>query len=101
MNAGRVGAEDFGHDFPPKRPYSEMAGGVPTQGRGLELLTAAEMSAADSLAVKHGVPSLTLMENAGRAVADFARRLVPPGSSVAVLCGPATTAATASSLPGT
>jgi hydroxyethylthiazole kinase-like uncharacterized protein yjeF len=57
-------------------------------GRGLELLTAEQMSAADSLAVKHGVPSLTLMENAGVAVADVARRLVKPGARVAVLCGP-------------
>lgn len=65
---------------------SETAGA--SLGRGLELLTAAEMSTADNLAVEHGVPSLTLMENAGRSVADAARRLVPPGSRVAVLCGP-------------
>jgi ADP-dependent NAD(P)H-hydrate dehydratase / NAD(P)H-hydrate epimerase len=57
-------------------------------GKGLELLTAAEMGRADQAAVKAGVPSLTLMESAGRAVADAARKLMPPGSRVLVLCGP-------------
>lgn len=54
----------------------------------VELLTPAEMGRADALAVAHGVSSLDLMEAAGRAVADAARRLVPPGSRVGVLCGP-------------
>lgn len=67
---------------------SDVSDGATGLGRGLELLTSEEMSAADSLAVKHGVAGLTLMENAGRAVADVARRLVKPGSRVAVLCGP-------------
>src|SRR5690606_3698694 len=34
------------------------------------------------------VAGLTLMENAGRAVADTARRLIPKNAAVAVLCGP-------------
>ena len=55
---------------------------------GLELLTTAEMAEADRLAVAAGVPFLTLMENAGRAVADEAARMVPTGARIAVLCGP-------------
>src|SRR5258706_10968627 len=52
-----------------------------------EILTSAEMAKADAFAVAHGVPSLTLMENAGRAVADaIAARFRP--CAVTVLCGP-------------
>ena len=52
-----------------------------------EILTTAEMAKADAFAVAHGVPSLTLMENAGRAVADaIAARFKP--CAVTVLCGP-------------
>jgi NAD(P)H-hydrate epimerase len=52
------------------------------------LLTAAEMARADQMAVAAGVSSPTLMENAGRAVADEAAQMVPPGAPVLVLCGP-------------
>lgn len=55
---------------------------------GLELLTPQDMNRSDQLAVEHGVASLALMEAAGRAVADAARRLVKPGGRIAVLCGP-------------
>ena len=55
---------------------------------GPELLTPREMGRADQLAVAAGMTSLNLMEQAGIAVADAARRLVPPGARVAVLCGP-------------
>jgi NAD(P)H-hydrate epimerase len=55
---------------------------------GRELLTTAEMAIADRRAVDLGVPSLTLMENAGRAVAERAMRMVPTGARIAVLCGP-------------
>ena len=55
---------------------------------GLELLTSAEMTHADQLAVKGGVPSLMLMENAGRAVAEEAMKMVSAGARIAVLCGP-------------
>ncbi len=52
-----------------------------------EILTVAEMYAADRFAAEHGVPSLTLMENAGRAVADeICKRWQP--RPTAVLCGP-------------
>jgi ADP-dependent NAD(P)H-hydrate dehydratase / NAD(P)H-hydrate epimerase len=51
------------------------------------LLTCHEMAVQDMNAVRAGVPSLTLMENAGRAVADaIGRRWTP--RPAAVLCGP-------------
>ena len=53
-----------------------------------ELLTTQEMAEADRRAVALGVPSLTLMENAGRAVADEAEKMAPRGSKVIVMCGP-------------
>jgi hydroxyethylthiazole kinase-like uncharacterized protein yjeF len=54
----------------------------------LELLTADEMGRADRLTIDGGVPGLTLMENAGRAVADDLARRFPDAGTVAVLCGP-------------
>lgn len=53
-----------------------------------ELLTTSQMTHADALAVEHGVPGLTLMENAGRAVAREAAVMTPAGSRIVVLCGP-------------
>lgn len=55
---------------------------------GLELLTADEMSRADRLAIASGIPGLTLMETAGRAVADEAQRMTDKGTRITVLCGP-------------
>jgi NAD(P)H-hydrate epimerase len=52
-----------------------------------EILTNAEMGRADAFAVAHGVPSLVLMENAGRAVADAVAARFKP-CPVTVLCGP-------------
>lgn len=54
----------------------------------LELLTAEEMGRADRLAVEGGVPGLTLMENAGRAVAEEIVRRFPDKETVVLLCGP-------------
>ena len=52
-----------------------------------ELLTTEQMSRADAFAIAAGVPSLTLMENAGRAVADvIAARFAPCRTTI--LCGP-------------
>ena len=53
----------------------------------LALFSVAEMYAADAGAAKAGIPGLTLMENAGRAVAAaIVRRWAP--RPVSVLCGP-------------
>jgi hydroxyethylthiazole kinase-like uncharacterized protein yjeF len=54
----------------------------------LELLTAEEMNRAEQLAIEAGKSSLTLMENAGRGVAEEVVRRFPRGSKVTVLCGP-------------
>src|SRR5215467_952081 len=54
---------------------------------GCEILSVAEMAEADRLAVAAGVPSLTLMENAGLAVADEVSGYYRP-TSILVLCGP-------------
>jgi len=53
----------------------------------IELLTNAEMAQADRLAVAGGVAGTTLMENAGRAVADAVAARSPPGPIV-VVAGP-------------
>src|SRR5690348_2188557 len=54
---------------------------------GLEILTVAEMTAADAAAIAAGTPGLTLMERAGAAVADaICARWTP--RPTAVLCGP-------------
>ncbi len=50
------------------------------------LLTAAEARAADAAAIASGISSSTLMENAGRAVADFIVRQFTPRPCLAV-CG--------------
>lgn len=56
----------------------------------IELLTVAEMGEADRLAIAGWTPGIDLMEAAGRAVADAARRALDEtaGGRVVVLCGP-------------
>jgi NAD(P)H-hydrate epimerase len=52
-----------------------------------EILTVDQMSRADRAAAASGIPTLDLMENAGRAVAnEIAKRWTP--RPIAVLCGP-------------
>lgn len=56
----------------------------------MKILTASEMQQIDRLTTeRYGVPSLTLMENAGRAVFDFLRERYSPlaGHRITVLCG--------------
>jgi NAD(P)H-hydrate epimerase len=61
-------------------------GSAPIGGDG-RLLTIAEMSAADAAAVAAGVPGITLMENAGAAVARAIRARFAPRPTL-VMCGP-------------
>lgn len=54
----------------------------------MKIVTAAEMREIDRVTSKRfGVPSLTLMENAGSAVADFVATHYPQAKDVAVICG--------------
>jgi hydroxyethylthiazole kinase-like uncharacterized protein yjeF len=53
----------------------------------MKLFSAAEMRAADRAAAEAGVPTLLLMETAGRSVADSALRNFPACGRVLVLCG--------------
>jgi hydroxyethylthiazole kinase-like uncharacterized protein yjeF len=54
----------------------------------IELLTNAEMAEADRLGIAGGVSAIDLMENAGRAVADWVAKNYPSGTRVAVVAGP-------------
>jgi NAD(P)H-hydrate epimerase len=54
----------------------------------MEILSSTEMGATDRRTAEHfGVPLAKLMENAGRAVAEFCLRQYPASDHVLVLCG--------------
>ncbi len=54
----------------------------------MKIVTAAEMREIDRVTVERfGVPSLTLMENAGSAVAEFCLQQHPEARSYGVICG--------------
>jgi hydroxyethylthiazole kinase-like uncharacterized protein yjeF len=54
----------------------------------MKIVTAAEMREIDRItSQRFGVPSLTLMENAGTAVAEFALSAFPKAASFGVICG--------------
>ncbi len=54
----------------------------------MKIVTAAEMAAIDrATSEKYGIHSLALMENAGSAVANFAREFWPAANRIAVVCG--------------
>src|SRR5512135_2402861 len=54
----------------------------------MKIVTAAEMRAIDRATTERfGVPSLTLMENAGGAVARFILQYYPSANRIAVVCG--------------
>ncbi|MGH9546315.1 MAG: NAD(P)H-hydrate dehydratase [Terriglobales bacterium] len=54
----------------------------------MKIVTAAEMREIDRLtSARFGVPSLTLMENAGTAVAEFVASQYPAAKRIGVICG--------------
>ena len=54
----------------------------------MKIVTAAEMREIDrQTSDRFGVPSLTLMENAGGAVADFVASAYPHSQRITVVCG--------------
>src|SRR5262245_4009259 len=54
----------------------------------IELLSTAEMTEADRLAIADGVAGIDLMESAGRAVAESVAARQPAGARVVVVAGP-------------
>jgi len=69
-------------------PGSALACGSAYHRGIVKIVTAAEMREIDrATSTRFGVPSLTLMENAGAAVATAARELYPHAKRVTVVCG--------------
>lgn len=54
----------------------------------MHVVTTAEMVEAERLAVMARVPEMSLMESAGKSVADTAQDMLPPGGTVTIMCGP-------------
>lgn len=71
----------------PRNFIAIITGYAKLGGMSHEVLTTVEMAAADAFAAAAGTPSLTLMENAGRAVAEAIVARFKP-CAVTVLCGP-------------
>lgn len=60
----------------------------PSRATGRQILTAAQMRAADADAISRlGVPGVALMENAGRHVARVAASLCSPGARIGIVIG--------------
>jgi len=74
--------------MPPQIPLPPPSAILGPELLGPELLTVAEMTRADAGAVEAGVPSLSLMEAAGHAVARVIRLRWRRPRRVVVLCGP-------------
>jgi len=79
---------NFRYIRPPSRSIDNFKAPEKNRLALLELLTSEEMSRAEQLAAEAGTSTLTMMENAGRAVAEEVVRRYPRGSRVTVLCGP-------------
>jgi len=55
----------------------------------MRAVSTAQMRALDRIAIsRYGIPSLLLMENAGRGIADLATRMMNRRRNVLVVCGP-------------
>jgi NAD(P)H-hydrate epimerase len=69
-------------------PNGQERGAASAAAPEYALLSTEQMYAADKAAISGGVPGVTLMENAGRKVAEAITARWPRADRVAVLCGP-------------
>src|SRR5579872_4647525 len=73
---------------PLARRLGPTPGSICTVARYMKIVTAAEMREIDRItSERFGVPSLTLMENAGTTVAEFVRSFYPTAERIGVICG--------------